>query len=183
MKHPCIPTTLTPESLAKWITDNSVETIVHIEKTDLSEEARLELQEKSSLASRAMDRLEDIKKAFNDYIKEGTPGVDDDGVPNEPVTITIPPTKGMKALKANRHFADQQIENGYTEESINIYMIPYPEESKMVGIDIEGCEWPEKTREMSTEEINKHKPMLKKEKIKKDSSFLEESTSDLELDL
>lgn len=182
-KHPSIPSTLTPESLGQWITENSTETVVHVEKTELDEEAKAELQAKSSLASQAMDRLEELKKQFNDYIKEGTPGVDDDGVPNTPVDITIPPTKGMKALKANRKFADQQIMNGFTEESINLYMIPYPEESKMVALDIEGNEWPAFTRDMTDDQVNKHKPMLRKEKKqKKDDSFMS-SAEEGELDL
>ena len=185
MKHPAIPSNLTPENLAEWIKSNAAEVIEHVEKTELEEEQVHELEKKSSLASRAIDRLETIKKEFMETLKEGTPDEE------MPVDITIPPTKGLKILKANRAFADKQLENGFLEENIPLYMIPYPEDSLMVAFDIEGNEWPEFTKEMTTEQINKHKPMLKKdkkrEKAKNQTSFLseeeEEDDQPIELDL
>lgn len=174
MKHPCLPSTMTPENLASWIKDNADEVIDHIEKTPLEEEQTHELQSQSSLASRAMDRLEAIKKEFNDVIKEGTPDIE------MPYDITIPPTKGMKILKANRAFADRQLENGMKETPVQLYKIPYPEESLMVAVDIEGNEWPDFTKEMTNAEVNKHKPMLKRDKKpkKSQSSFIDEDEDD-----
>lgn len=185
MKHPCIPNSLTPENLAKWITDNSVETIHHVEKTELDEETKHELEEQSSLASRAMDRLEAIKTDFMTVLKEGTDVTHDDrgdAVYVTPKDFTIPPTKGLKALKANRKHADQQLENGFKEEPIDIYIIPFPEQSQMVALDIEGFEWPEFTKDMTTDQINQHKPMLRTEKPKKNKKEDEATLPESELD-
>lgn len=181
MKHPCIPVTLTVENRAQWIKDNAIETIEHIEKTELDEEQIIELQAKSSLASRGLDRLEEVKKEFLDYLKEGTPAMDGD---YQPIAITIPPTKGTKALKANRAFADKQLENGFKEENVTIYIIPFPEDSLMVALDIEGNEWPQFTKDMTMDQINQHKPMLKrdkKEKVekKKEDNFMEDEEEEI----
>jgi hypothetical protein len=161
-KHPCLPEkTMTPENLAEWIKENADDDFVHIEKIEIDDDKKSELEHKSSAASRAIDRLEAVKKDFMDIIKEGTPDEE------EPFDITIPPTKGMKILKANRAFADKQIENGFEEVNHQLYRIPYPEEGLMVAVDIEGFEWPEFTNEMTTDQVNKFKPMLRKEKKEK----------------
>lgn len=188
--HRCLPQTLTPENLAKWITDNGKNEFTHIEKTDLDEEAIHELERKSSMASRAIDDLEDLKKQFMTYLKEGTPPIGGDG-PNShehgPLDITIPPTKGLKELKANRQFADKQLKAGHSEDEIQIWFIPYPEDDLMVAVDIEGNEWPEYTRRMSIEEINGNKPLLRetkpKGKKKAEESFMDESADASSLDL
>ena len=177
MKHQALPQTMTPEALAEWIKNNHDGDIVnHIEKTELDEQMVKELEHKSSLASRAIDRLEAVKKEFMDILTNGTPNEE------EPFDVTIPPTKGLKILKANREFADKQLENGYSEETIPLYMIPYPEESQMLAFDIEGNEWPEYTKDMTDDQVNKHKPMLKKSKKQKEVNFLDEPAQE-ELDL
>jgi len=173
MLHPCLPSTFTPEKLAGWITDNAIEVLDHIEKIELETEQIHELESKSSLASRAIDRLEKIKKDFMDILTEGTPDEEN------PVDIIIYPTKGFKILKANRAFADKQLEQGFQEEVIPLYIIPYPEDSQMVAVDIVGNEWPEFTKDMTSEQINQHKPMLKKDKkVKKQTSFLDQEDDD-----
>lgn len=170
--HRCLPQSLTPENLAKWIKENAVEEIQRLEKVDFGEDETHELEKQSSLASRAIDRLEELKKEFMDYIKDGTPGMDGE---LQPVDLTIHPTKGMKALKANRAFADRQLEQGFKEDITTVYMIPYPEDSLMVGVDIEGKEWERYLKEMTIEQINQHKPILRVEKkAKKTGSFMEE---------
>lgn len=181
-KHPSLPKTLTPEMLGQWIVENAIETLDHVEKINLDEEQVHELEKKSSLASRAIDRLEEIKKTFMDVLKDGTPDRE------MPFDVTVPPTAGLKILKANRAFADKQLEQGYREEVTTLYMIPYPEDSLMVAVDITGEEWPDFGKQMSIEQINQHKPMLKKPKEKKakseQTSFLEEeeeTTTDLDL--
>ena len=179
-KHRSVPQTMTPEMLAQWIKDNAKETVEHVEKVELDEETVHDLEKKSSLASRAIDRLEDIKKTFMDVLKDGTPDRD------MPYDVTIPPTAGLKILKANRAFADKQLEQGFREDNTTVYMIPYPEDSLMVGVDIEGYEWPQYTRQMTIEEINQNKPMLRKEKPKKEKksvvkdedSFMEEESGE-----
>ncbi|HTJ52585.1 MAG TPA: hypothetical protein VL443_24185 [Cyclobacteriaceae bacterium] len=175
MRHRCVSQTSTYEALAEWIKSNAAEVIQHVEKINLGEEETHELERQSSMASRAIDKLEELKKEFMDYIKEGTPGIDGE---LQPVGITIHPTKGLKALKANRAFADKQLDQGFKEEGIPVYIIPYPEYSLMVGVDIVGAEWPQYTKEMSIDQINQHKPILRVEKGEKkkktSTSFMDE---------
>ena len=179
MRHQSIPQSLTPEDLAQWIMDNSDRNFTHTVKTDLTEEVVQELEHKSSLASRAIDRLEEIKKEFMDTLKDGTPD------PKEPADVTIPPTAGLKVLKANREWADKQLEQGYSEENIEIYMVPDPENGMMVAVDIEGKEedeWSHYTVEMTEDEERKYgKPMLKKDKTKKVKEAAENDEADLGL--
>lgn len=168
--HRCLPQTKTPEALAAWIKENAIETKPHIQRIDLDEYVIAELQAKSSNASRAVDRLEKVKKDFNDILNNGTPTEGAESALEEPkhmpFDVTIPPTKGLKALRANREYADTQLENGYKEETTDVYLIPFPEESMIVGVTIEGEEFEtgEYTREMSIEEVNQHKPLLKVDK-------------------
>jgi hypothetical protein len=194
--HYCVPDTLTPEKLARWINDCMIgEKIIHIEKIELDEDIIHELERKSSLASRAIDRLEAVKKEFMAYLKDGTPSE----VPAEltedpqrqPVSITIPPTAGLKVLKANRAYADKQIENGFKEETTEVYLIPHPESSMFFGLTIEGEEAAngQYNREMTIEEVNQHMPMLKvpkdkkKKKDKGQMDLMSEPVSESDLDL
>lgn len=159
-RHDCLPQTMTPENLADWIKSNKVEVVNHIEKFPLTEEEIAEFQRSSSVASRQIDKLKDTKKYFTTLVDKGTPysiSIDD----HTPVSVTIPPTKGIKVLEANRKYADDQIEKGYKEEITTIYLIPWPEYEKMVAVDIEGYEWQKYSRTMSKDEVRQHgKPIL-----------------------
>jgi hypothetical protein len=148
LHHAC-PQTYTPENLAQWITENQKATITHVDKIPLTDEEITELEHKSSVASRAIDRLNDVLAEFKEYIQNGT---EFDGEEYQPKDITIPPTKGMKELKANREFADGILERGYNEETTEVYIIPYPDESLMVAVDIEGFECWEYTKKMTATE-------------------------------
>lgn len=159
MRHHSLPKASTPEQLAEWIQINKVDTHNHTEKIPLTEEEIQELEHKSSLASRAIVKLTDVEKYFKEMIKKGTP-FNEDTHEYRPINVTIPPTKGMDALKANREFADRQLELGYKEDITHLYLIPNPEESMMVMVDIEGNEWEEYSRQMTTDEINQFKPLL-----------------------
>ncbi len=163
MLHKSIPQSLTPENLASWIVKNQDRKFLHTEKTDLTEETISFLEHKSSLASRAIDRLNKVKEEFMDTLKNGTPDAD------KPVDVTIPPTSGLKVLTANREWADKQLEQGFSEDLIDIYMVPDPENNQMVGIDIEGNEWPEYTVEMTEDEHKKYGKLFSKEKGAKKS--------------
>lgn len=160
MRHECTPQTMTPENLADWIKSNKVEVTNHIEKIPLSDEEINEFQRSSSLASRQIDKLKDTLKYFKALIDKGTPwnfAISD----HVPISVTIPPTKGIKVLEANRKNADDQIEKGYREEVTSIYLIPWPEYKKMVAVDIEGEEWSKYSREMTLDEVRQHgKPIL-----------------------
>jgi len=106
-----------------------------------------------------------VKKEYLDVLKNGTPGDDEE---RQPWDTTIPPTKGLKALKANRAFADKQLVQGHAEESITLYMIPWKEMNIMVAVDIEGFEWPQYTKPMSQDEIDSYVPVVKVGKKKKE---------------
>lgn len=149
MIHPCLPQTKTPEQLAQWITENSKNSFQHDEKVDLTEEEVRAFEHKSSAASRALDRLKAVEEDFKHVLKKGTPVI---GGTTEPYTVTIPPTKGVDALKANREHADKILEDGYQTITTALYTIPYPEESTMVVVTIEGDEWPMYTKPMSKDQ-------------------------------
>lgn len=161
-RHVSLPATMTIEQLAKWIVENQIDKINHTEKFKLTEDEIREQEHKSSAASRSIDRLNAVKDEFMNFLKEGTPTALKSGkVEYEPVAVTIPPSKGLKSLKANREHADSLIEAGSREEITEIYMIPWPEQSLVIGVDIVGLEWPQYTRVMTKDEINAHKPLLK----------------------
>ena len=163
MRHESLPMTMTPEQLADYIRSNRIETKNHIEKIMLTEEEKRDLAVKSSLASRQIVKLENLKKDFTKLITKGTPWNNSlgDGGDNIPVPITIPPTKGLDALKSNRLFHDEQIEKGYREDVTAVYLLPWPEYEKIVAVDIEGNEWSKYSRPMTKSEIAQHgKPIL-----------------------
>lgn len=161
MAHPALPQTMTKEALGDWIHTNRVDTKNHVQQIPLTEEEIINLQRESSLASRAIDKLEDLEKQFREIIKKGT-HFDTVTGQHKPMTFTIPPTKGSDTLKKNRKFADDQLEKGYREEITTLYMIPWPEQEKLVAVDIEGSEWRTYSRDMSEDEIRQYgKPILK----------------------
>lgn len=173
MRHASIPQSLTPENLATWILDNKDSTFQHIEKTELTEETVRDYEHKSSLASRAIDRLNEVKNNFMEILKNGTPDLE------KPVDVTIPPTKGLKVLTANREFADKQLEQGFSEEIIDIYMLPDPENGRMVAMDIEGKEYENYSTDMSEDEHKKFGKLFKKEKkVKKVKGAVEGETQE-----
>lgn len=160
MRHEICPATMTNEQLADWIQTNKTEIKNHIEKFPLTPEEINEFQKSSSLASRAIDKLKDTLKYFQEYIKNGTPY--DSATENfRPVTVTIPPSQGVKVLEANRKFADRQLESGYREEITPVYMLPWPEKKRMVALDIVGEEWSKYSRQMTDDEVRQHgRPIL-----------------------
>lgn len=164
--HESLPQTYTKERLADWIKSNKVDTHIHVEEFPLTEAEIQGFESMSSKASRAIDRLKAIEKMIKETLKKGTPFNHDKGEngEHEPVSYTIPPTKGLDTLTANREYADRCIERGVRDESTTIYMIPYPEQSKIIGVDIEGYEWAKFSRVMTKDEINQYKPLLKVDK-------------------
>lgn len=150
--HRSVPQTKTKEGLAKWITENQKEVKKHEEHVPLTPEEIQEYEHKSSVASRALDVLKEVEEEFKGYIKKGTNV--NPAKPGEylPQNITIPPTKGTDALKANRQFADEILRKGYNEIITEVYMIPFPEEEMMVAMTIEGYECPDYTRAMTEDE-------------------------------
>ena len=185
MRHPALPTSYTVENLAQWITENKADSFEHENKTDLDSEAKQILEHKSALASCKILELKEVEKQFKDILKKGTE-VDLDQI-NEatgepmrmPYDIQIPPTRGLDELTKNLQFYSTQLRDGYTSETVMIFLIPFPEENMMIGVDITGEEWPQYTREMSEpEKVNFNMPILKDEgaaKKKKSRKNLDEA--------
>ena len=131
--HLALPNkTMTKENLAQWITENTEEKKTHEEKVDYTAEEITAFEHQSSLASRAIDRLSDIVDRFNKAVKKGV---------MEPVSFTVPETKGLEVLKENRAHADSEIEKGYRIIPTQLYGVPYATTSKVVFFDIEGNHW------------------------------------------
>lgn len=159
MQHSSLPS-YPKEKLAQWLAENKIDQRIHTRKTELTEEMIHEYAMQSSLASRAIDKLKKVEAEFKEYLKNGTP-FNQTTEEYMPIDVTIPASKGIKALEANRSFADNILEKGYTEEDLTIYLIPWPEVSMVIGVDVLGEEWQEYTRPMTEAEINAYKPLLK----------------------
>jgi hypothetical protein len=144
MIHAYLPQTLTPENLAVWIKQNSIEQRSHIEQIELTEEEIAELEHRSSAASRALDKLDAQLKSIQEIFKKGT---------QEPVDIKIYPTKGIETLKANRKFVDDQIDLGVREEVTMLYAIPVPEKKRIVYVTIEGHEFEQYSSDMTKDQL------------------------------
>jgi len=144
MIHSVLPQSYTPENLAVWIKQNSIEQKAHVEEIELTVEEIADLEHRSSAANRALDKLEVQMKAIQEVFKKGTP---------EPIDFKIYPTKGIEVLKANRKFADDSIEKGVREETTMLYAIPFPEKKRIVYVTIEGEEFEQYSTDMSKEQL------------------------------
>lgn len=154
MIHPSLPQTYTPENLAIWIKQNSIESRNHVEDIDFTEDEIKDLEHRSSAASRAIDKLESQLKSIQEVFKKGT---------QEAFEFTIYPTKGLEVLKANRKFADDQVEKGSHEETTLLYGIPVPETKVVFFVDIEGTEFPQYGRGMSKDEMIAYNTLFSKD--------------------
>jgi len=163
---------MTPENLASWLVENNIEKKLHVEEKPLTPDDISENEHKSSAASRAIDDLEELKKRFNDMIVKGT---------EEPLTFTIPPTKGTKTLESNRKYADKCIKDGVSKQETELYGIVYPETQQILFFDIEGNEFPDHHRNMDPEEQEHYdKPLLKAIKDEEQPDGPGEDTDEVE---
>lgn len=167
MKHHSIPSTLTPENLAQWIDQNKVEQITHKQETPLSEEEIAEHEHKSALASRQILCLEVLKKEFINTLKNGTlVGLNEDSTERFVTKdFTVPPTHGLKVLESRVAYHSAMLESGVKVEETVIYLLPVPESSMIIGVDIEGVEWEQYSRMMTAEEINKFGRLFKEDNV------------------
>jgi hypothetical protein len=166
MRHQSIPVTLSTEEAASWIMQHKIDQIIHRKETLLTPEKIKELEHKSSLASSAIYTLKDLEKLFKEKIKNGTPIENSDeleGPVRLPFDITIPPTKGLKELEANRKYANDLLKAGKEVENTTIYLIPDPENGMVIGMDIEGTEMPDYTREMTSLESDTSGKLFRKD--------------------
>lgn len=174
MRHEALPQTLTVEQLAQWLYENKIDSRTHTEEIPYSEEEIREFEHKSSVASRSLDSLQELKDMVNGYLKEGI---------EEPQTITIPPRKGEKVLKANRKFADDQIINGGFKKEIDLYGIPHNESEQILFFDSEGAVWDGYSRDMTAEEKEQYIGLFKKEqKIDEGKEKAEETPDEVSVD-
>jgi len=156
MLHPTLPQTMTPENLAVWIRQNSIEGKNHVVEIPYTQEELQEFEHKSSAASRAIDKLELQLKSIQFTFKNGT---------QEPQDIKIYPTKGIDVLKENRKYADGQIDKGCREETTVLFGIPYPEKKQVIFVDIEGNEFKEYERNMTKDEAIGHTTMFSEDEV------------------
>ena len=56
-------------------------------------------------------------------------------------------------MKANRKFADDQIEKGFREEVTMLYAIPVPEKKRIVYVTIEGEEFEQYSTDMTKDQL------------------------------
>jgi len=152
MRHEALPQAMTPEELGVWLSEQSIDRKIYSEETPYTDDEITEFEHKSSVASRALDRLTDLEKKFKERLKNGV---------EEPVDVTIPPTKGSKALEANRKYADDQIEQGYFVRDIDLFAIPYPEGEKILYFDNEGNIWDDYTQDMTKEQKEEYVGLFK----------------------
>lgn len=156
MLHLCLPQAMTAESLAVWIETNQIEKKTHEERFDLTEKEIAAFEHASSVASRAIDKIEGQLAYIKGLLKDGI---------TETVPIKIEPTPGLKILNANREYADQQIELGYRTETTDVYGIPYPETKKIVFVDIEGNHYEQHDYRMNPHQIEKYgQPLFEQKK-------------------
>ena len=172
--HPSLPQTMTIENLSQWITENSVDSFTDKRPKPLTDDDIAEYEHKSSVCSRELDKLKAVEKEFKDFMKEGTP--EDQFGEHQSITITIPATKGTKALNEERESADKIIMDGQIVESTQLYTIPYPEGKKMVVVDIQGKEYEHLTKDMTQDQLEKHGNLFVEDGPKED---MEEEVSDL----
>jgi hypothetical protein len=161
MRHYSLPMTMTVEQLADYILTNRKDTQNHVEKIPLTPEEIQQLEHDSSVASRAILVLKQTKADFEYFLKKGT-HFDNATGQYKPQNVTIPPTKGTEKLEANRDHAEKQILHGYREDVTALYLLPHPEAERMIMVDIEGNEWPDYSRPMSSDEVKQYgKPLLR----------------------
>lgn len=139
--HPALPQTKTKNDLGVWIKEHSEEARQHEEKVQYTEEELAEWKHKSAIASIEIEKLDALKKQFTNTLKKGTFCSDPQNGIYEPAHITIPGTKGLEILEANRSHASLQITNGYHTEITQLYGIPYAPSKKICFFDVEGNHW------------------------------------------
>lgn len=136
MLHDALPQTFTPEKLAVWFKENSIDQRKHTEEIELTPENKVELKEKITLSTSKIYELKDIAALFNQSLKKGTPFIADE---RKSEIHTIPPTKGLDALEENRRHADEILKKGFMEIETVIFGIPW--KKKVIYFDVEGKEY------------------------------------------
>lgn len=147
MRHDALPQTMTPEQLGEWLVDNNIDKKYHEDDAPYTEEEIVAFEHDSSVASRNLDRLNDLEAEIKELLNNGN---------EEPVDKTIPPTKGRKILKKNREWADTQIEQGSKMEEVVLYGIPFSKTGLILYFDIEGNVWDSYELEMTPEQKEKY---------------------------
>lgn len=165
MRHPSLPSTLTDENLKDWLAEHCIEKTNHVLRVDYSPEEIQEFEHQMANNTNAILELEDLKKAFNDVIKEGTDVEHnvDGTVSYLPKDFTIPPSKGIKALKNNIEFLNEKRIKGYEEQVTPLFLIPVPETEMIIAVDSTGTEYPEHSKKMTPDQANHYNSLFKEE--------------------
>jgi hypothetical protein len=159
MRHESLPQSYTDQELSEWIKSNSKENVQHDVSTPLTETQVQEHESKIAQAQMKIMELKNLEKKFKTFLKKGTPANSDQEGGYDAVSVTIPPTKGIDTLENNiRHHKDI-LDIGVHVDTTWLFMIPWPEQAKMIAVDINGVEWPEKSRSMEDWEAN-HAPSM-----------------------
>lgn len=154
MRHASLPSKLTIEQLAVWITENKIDVKILDEKIALTETDIQDHEHKIAVATAAIIDLKAIEKEFKDTIKKGTPANANGEL--QPVDFTVPPTKGVEKLTAVVEYNDSILKTGYYVNHKDCYGIPYPEAKRVIYVDIEGDEVETFSRSMSLEETKQY---------------------------
>lgn len=162
--HKALPQSYTPENLAIWIKENSIEPREHEEKIDYTEEEIQKFEHDSAKISIELAELDNVKKSFDTYLKKGTFCSDPELGKYDDQIIRIPGTKGVDILKANRDYASEQIKLGYKIDKTTLYGIPYSAERRIIFFDIEGNEWDQYSYKMNPHQVDKYSNPLFDEK-------------------
>lgn len=143
---------MTPERLGVWIAENSHESRVHTEEVPLTEEQKIDFAQKITRSTAAIYELQDIKAEFENTLKSGTLFQDGN---HTPMSYTIPPTKGLKALEANRQYYNRVLKQGFLENKTDLFGIAWVEGKRVVFVDGAGkYYYDEAMKEDKSKELN-----------------------------
>lgn len=154
MIHHSLPQTKTTAQLSEWIQEHKIDIINHVTKIDYTPEEIHDFEHQIANNNAAIMELEQLKKLISETIKKGTSvkHLNDKDVEYLPEDFTVPPTKGLDALKSNIEYLVEKIQRGYREDVTTLYLIPVPETQMIVSVDIEGEEYPDHTKPMTSEQ-------------------------------
>lgn len=174
VKHPVLPKSfaLGSTELARWISDQSVTSFKHEIFEYLEPQEIQQFEHESSVNGREFNRLNAIKQRVADIVRKGS---------DKETVIKIPASVGTKLLEIQRRQNDDMIETGATKFEIDVFQIPDLDTAKFEFFDSEGNHFPDRTRDMSISERNKHIGISNQLYIKQqdNGSVVDESTGEI----
>lgn len=144
--HQSLPK-MAPEELAYWLKKNAVEQFTDIKKYYFTEEEIATMEHESSVCGREILKLEALLSNVRKFVKKG--------VSDDDITLDIPETIGMDALKEQRKDLDLKLERGYSQEEVEVFGVP-DLDGFMYYFDVTGEEMAERKRGLSSTEQRKY---------------------------